>query len=390
MAASRNSVVRREEISDTVRRRIWARAAGRCVLCSQWLLDSRSSPMHTVLVGEIAHNVGATAGENSPRGDADVADRNAESNLLLLCHSCHRSIDSVELISLYTSEYLAEKKAKHERRVREVTDFATLRQTTVVRVVGSIRESTSGVAPGQLAEALLARNLTGFGEDTRTGDFFVQLIGDEEHEWFWNSGKAAIDKELTKVQDAIAHGDTTHVSVFAIAPIPLLVYLGAKLDDKTEIILFERHRTSTANPWTWPQNPEPAPEFEVVVRSEGRPDHSEVVVVVSVSADVSTERLPVTLLGLPLVEVRPAGAAPRSGLIDSLRALDGFAKVWRACLTQVERRWPSARRIHVIAAVPVTVAIQMGRDRMRTAQPDLVLYQRTDHATYTEVLEVTG
>ncbi len=38
----------------------------------------------------------------------------------------------------------------------------------------------------------------------------------------------------------------------------------------------------------------------------------------------------------------------------------------------------------MIAAVPVTAAIQMGgRDRMRTAQPDLVLYQRTDHATYT-------
>lgn len=346
--------------------------------------------MHTVLVGEIAHNVGATSGEKSPRTSADDADRNAESNLLLLCHSCHKSIDSAELIPLYTEEYLADKKRRHERRVREVTDFATLRQTTVVRMVGAVRESTSGVAPGQLAEALLDRNLTGFGEDTRTGDFFVQLPGNEGQEWFWDSGKAAIDKELTKVQDAIAHGDTTHVSVFAIAPIPLLVYLGSRLDDKTETLLFERHRGSTGSPWTWPQHPDPAPDFDVVVRSEGAGDDSEIVVVVSVSADVNTERIPDALRGLPLLEVRPTTEDPRSGLIDSPRALDAFAKAWRACVVQVERQWPSARRIHVIAAVPVTAAIQMGRDRMRTAQPDLVLYQRTDHATYTRVLEVTG
>ncbi|MFF1553270.1 SAVED domain-containing protein [Rhodococcus erythropolis] len=294
------------------------------------------------------------------------------------------------MIPLYTSEYLAAKKLRHERRVREVTDFATLRQTTVVRVVGAVRESTSGVAPGQLAEALLALNLTGFGEDTRTGDFFVQLTGDEGQQWFWDSGKAAIDKELTKVQDAITHGDTTHVSVFAIAPIPLLVYLGSQLDDKTETLLFERHRTSVDNPWVWPQHPDPAPDFDVIVRDEGARNASDVVVMVSVSADVSIDRIPASLRGLPLVEVRPSTAPPRSGLIDSLRALDAFAKAWRACLVQVERQWPSARTIHVIAAVPVTAAIQMGRDRMRTAQPDLVLYQRTDHATYTQVLEVTG
>ncbi len=165
---------------------------------------------------------------------------------------------------------------------------------------------------GQLAEALLDRNLTGFGEDTRTGDFFVQLPGNEGQEWFWDSGKAAIDKELTKVQDAIAHGDTTHVSVFAIAPIPLLVYLGSRLDDKTETLLFERHRGSTGSPWTWPQHPDPAPDFDVVVRSEGAGDDSEIVVMVSVSADVNTERILMLSVGCLFSKFAP----PRLRTLD--------------------------------------------------------------------------
>lgn len=58
MTEERDTTIARSNIPDNVRERIWGRAAARCVLCSEWLIDS-SEFWHSIPTGEIAHNVGA-------------------------------------------------------------------------------------------------------------------------------------------------------------------------------------------------------------------------------------------------------------------------------------------------------------------------------------------
>ena len=41
-----------------------------------------------------------------------------------------------------------------------------------------------------------------------------------------------------------------HISLFAAARIPLLVYLGSKLDDKIPIDLYQKHRGGNED-WHW-------------------------------------------------------------------------------------------------------------------------------------------
>src|SRR4051812_23717968 len=91
----RDTEVTRSSIKASVRERVWGRAAARCVLCSKWLIDERQF-WHAIPVGQLAHNVAATDGKYSPRGESPMieVERNAESNLLLLCNDCHRTIDS--------------------------------------------------------------------------------------------------------------------------------------------------------------------------------------------------------------------------------------------------------------------------------------------------------
>jgi hypothetical protein len=70
----RDTSVKRGDIKDSVRLAVWARAARCCVMCSASLLGSRSY-LHSVLVGELAHTVGATATPGSPRGlSEDIAE----------------------------------------------------------------------------------------------------------------------------------------------------------------------------------------------------------------------------------------------------------------------------------------------------------------------------
>jgi len=99
---------------------------------------------HTVLVGELAHNVGATATAGSPRRLVeDVADREAEENLLLLCHPCHRLIDDEDHAPYFTTEQLRALKKEHEDRVRMAATSGGLRRTAVIRLGGLVRGATA-------------------------------------------------------------------------------------------------------------------------------------------------------------------------------------------------------------------------------------------------------
>ncbi|MEE3919082.1 hypothetical protein V2I01_13810 [Micromonospora sp. BRA006-A] len=48
------------------------------------------------------------------------------------------------------------------------------------------------------------------------------------------------------MRQAVDSGDVEHISVFAIAPIPLLVYLGWQLDDKTPTRIFQSTEISSS------------------------------------------------------------------------------------------------------------------------------------------------
>lgn len=80
------------------------------------------------------------------------------------------------------------------------------------------------------------------GEDTRNGIFDIHLPDPETESWSWARAEALIDEKIGRVFEAIGGGDTAVLSVFAIGPIPVLIYLGSRLDDKTETVLYRRQR----------------------------------------------------------------------------------------------------------------------------------------------------
>ena len=76
-------------------------------------------------------------------------------------------------------------------------------------------------------------NYLGLVETQRSGDFTCRINGAAGGRGYWDAAQQSIDDTLNLVRQAVVSGDVEHISVFAIAPIPLLVYLGWYLDDKT-------------------------------------------------------------------------------------------------------------------------------------------------------------
>lgn len=383
----RDSSIKRGDIKTAVRLAIWARAAGCCVMCSTSLLGGRSTYLHSVLVGQLAHNVGATATSGSPRGLAeDIPDREAEENLLLLCHACHRLIDDEDHAPYFTTERLRALKKKHEDRVRIAATSGGMRRTTALRVGGLVRGVTALASQRQTADALLADGYLGLADSRWQGDFRCEIAGDPSRPSYWQAAQEEIDHTLRLVEQSVATGDVEHLSVFAIAPIPLLVYLGSRLDDKTDTRLYQMHRDGDQG-WRWDQN---APVHDFTTRYvTDATTGAQVVLAASLTAEVQRANLPDSLQALPYFEIRPEADRFGPTLFSHPGTLRNFGDRWRTLLAEVEAACPGATRWHLVAAAPVTAAVEMGRSFMRDAQPPVDVCQRED-TTYTPVVQVNA
>ncbi len=382
---TRDTVVKREGIKDSVRNALWARTAGRCTICNRRLLGDQRTYLHSVLLAELAHNIGATSGVASPRSKGNAGgDTETEENLLLLCHDCHKIIDNPDHIDFFPPEKLREIKESFERRIEMVTENGGLTRTAALRVGCSIRGTLAIASRREVAETLLAVNYLGLVETQRSGDFTCRINGSAGGRGFWEAGQQSIDDTMAQVRQAVENGDVEHISVFAIAPVPLLVYLGWHLDDKTPTELFQKHRNQFIG-WSWTDRSNPI-DFEVVATEEDS-SAEDVVLVCALTSEVSRVAFPDGLENAPVIEVRPIEEQPGPGLLSHQQSLANFADRWRAALATAEGRFPQAKRWHLIASAPVTASVEAGRALVRKVHPPVTLYERTDVA-YEAVLVV--
>ena len=353
-------------------------------MCSTTLLGSRSY-LHSVLAGELAHNVGATATAGSPRGLAErIVDRDAEENLLLLCHACHRLIDNEDHAPYFTTERLRAQKRRHEDRVRLAATTGGMRRTAALRVGGLVRGATALASQRQTADALLADGYLGLVDSRWQGDFLCKIAGDPSRLTYWRAAQEEIDGVLRLIEQSVASGEVEHLSIFAIAPIPLLMYLGSRLDDKTDTRLYQKHRDGDQG-WRWDATA-PIHDFSFSVTIGATPA-PEVVLAASLTAEVQKTNLPDALQAFPYFEIRPEADRFGPGLFSHPNTLRNFADRWRTLLAEVEKTCPGATKWHLVAAAPLTPAIEMGRALMRGAQPPTEVYERQNGA-YTPVVQV--
>ncbi|BAQ21165.1 SAVED domain-containing protein [Corynebacterium glutamicum] len=389
MESFRDTKIQRKQLTAQVKMTIWGRSAARCVLCAEWLIGANYF-WHGIPVGELAHIVGASSGDEAPRGasDLDADERALEENILLLCHSCHRVIDSKAHQDKYTVEFLTTRKQEHEQRVKEVTNFPTLRPATVLRVHGDVRGTPNRASSEQISTSLLSTGLTGLDADTRNGMFDIMLDHSIQDAWAWDAARSKITDVVNRINEAIAGEDTSVIAVFAIAPIPILIFLGTRLDDKYETVLFPRRRIDSASSWLWESSNLPQKRFKITSTSDAS-EVEDVIVILNVSGTIDTRQLPQGLEQLPIVKIDPRDETPNPDFIDSLGSLNEFGTTWRILLSKIEEKWSRVQRLHIFAAVPITAAITIGRYRMRDVHPAFLLYQRTDQNSYEKVMEIS-
>ncbi len=362
---------------------LYVRAGGRCEFdgCNEYVL-SHQLTHKTINLGQMAHIVAFST--EGPRGNAEGGERpvdiNNVDNLMLLCHRCHKLVDDHP--EEYSLETLLNYKKAHEERVFWLTSASPDRQTTVVVLKSKIGGQIVKLSKAEIHEAVSPR----YPASSAGTEIDLSKI-DDEGDAFYIVAAKEIKRQIERiVSDVIEDEQTNHVSLFALAPMPLLAYAGNLLGNKIPTDLFQRHR-DTEN-WTWKTDGALAEyKFEKVV--EGQQD-DKVILILSLSGKIHLEKLPAEIVdGANIYEITLSNSAPNPTFLRQKQDLTAFKDIYQLALREIGSRHGKLERLHLFPAVPAPVAVLCGRELMKKIDPVLAIYDDDKrNGGYRMILEV--
>jgi hypothetical protein len=363
---------------------LWGRAAGRCEFAGHNKpLWKSSVTQETVNIAEKAHIYAFST--EGPRGNRGIAKHEVNSleNLLLVCHECHRKIDREKDGGRYTIALLQRMKSDHEQRIERVTGIASDRKSHIVLYGANIGDHSSPLRYSEAAEAL-------FPDRYPAADAAFQLetinssFVDRDTE-FWTTEAENLRRKFTqRIRERVAFGEVKHLSVFGLAPQPLLVLFGTLLGDIVPAEVYQRHREPLPS-WRWPARAT-APKFIVQppTSSDGRP-----AVVIALSGTVTSDRI-TSVLGNDASIWTVTVPRPHNDLIKSRRQLSELRRVLRSLFDRIKAVHGQSTVLHVFPAASVSVSIELGRVRMPKADMPWQVYdQINDRGGFVPALAIS-
>jgi hypothetical protein len=368
MKERQNSIIKpNRTISKKITLILYVHAGGRCEFdgCNRYLLEHYPTEM----IGNFAEQAHIWAfSERGPRGSelGRPDDINNLQNLMLLCKDCHELVDRHP--EKYTVETLKKFKEEHENRVFTLTGISKDRDTIPLVIKAQIAGRLVDISNEEMQTAVAPNYL----KQRDKIEIDLRAIPDIPDDSFWKTSASIIDQKVGRLYSLKPKPDCTlRVSVFGLAPIPLLIYLGSKLSDKLDVDLYQRHRDTES--WSWKDgNGTSSYITRCILR--GQKDE-QVSLLVNLTGRNGTDVIPINLtrdgtvyeLTLNNQECSPLFLNTREDLIR-------FTREYNNALAIIRETHPLLDTLHIFPAVPAPVAITLGRSRLPKVDPKFKVY----------------
>lgn len=352
-------------IPNKIKYKLWARAAGRCEYCNKPLWEDLITKAQ-FSTAYIAHIIAEKPGW--ARYDPVLSEKLKHdfSNLMLLCDIHHRLID-VEDVEGHPADKLREIKRNHEERVRIQTELSEDKQSHILHYGANIGRLNAFVTWFQSKDAMFP---THYPAESNAIELHLSNSPFQDSEQdYWNLERNNLQRQFaSKVHQRLGK-DIKNLSVFAIAPQPLLIELGRLLSDVTGITVYQ-HQKEPEDNWRWAQIEMPV-DYQVI---KPLVDSETVALNLSLSATIDNSRI-TSVLGNASVWTLTI-AEPYNDFLKSQSQLQAFRERFRKLLNEIKAVHGQDKVIHVFPAVPVSIAVEIGRVWMPKADLPLRIYDQ--------------
>lgn len=370
-------------IPSKIKNQLLVKSAGRCQFrgCNQSLYMDIITK-RDFNKSYIAHIVGDKP--TGPRGDVVQSPilANALSNLMLLCDGCHRRVDAENGKYYSVSELLAMKK-EHEDRIENVTAIAPNMQSHIITYKANVGVFTPEMSY-QTVSQFLPPNYYPAIADTIDLSLSNSIQRDKDVA-FWTTEVANLEAQFDrKLFQKFTKGEIQHLSVFAFAPIPLLIKLGTLINDIYKSNIHQKVR----NPDTWNLDDDPTEIKYTIIAPEAK--NKTVALNISLSAMITNDRI-TQVLGDECDVYTITIDNPFNDYLKSKKHLEDFSVSIRQLFNQIKAKYNSQTPIHIFPAMPIAKAVELGRVWMPKADMPLYLYdENTANSGFEKVMEIVN
>lgn len=331
---------------------------------------------HPVNNGAFAHIIPSS--QNGPRGNQDDGAYAIDSpdNRILLCQKHHTLVD-IE-VKKFSAERLREMKRAHERKVAafnvSIRSYAVYPLIFISKIKGmeiDVVDSLVNTAVTDDGHSLLL---------DRADRIVVNCDRPHGSSMYWRRTIAQVEQGVKDFVEKVhlLGAANNCIAVFPIGPIPLLAKLGAMLINKFNLKVYPKLRYPDC--WSWQKECD-LNSFSTRKLRKGVGRSKKAVLVMSVSDNIGN-RLLKKLQGTqyPIYEIKA-----RKTMLDAVRSeaeLIAFDKRYYSVVSRIQKDYPEVKEIDVYAAVPNTVAFDIGFRRMPSVHPKLNIYENCGEWKY--------
>lgn len=185
---------------------------------------------------------------------------------------------------------------------------------------------------------------------------------------YWNDLDNQLYEKVKVIESSILEEyPNINISVFSLAPMPLIIKLGALLGDKIDIDVYQKYREPDT--WVWLEDNK-TNDFTFRVReiSEGK----DIVLILSLTDNISEDRALDVISPSVVYTINARTYGVNS--IKSKKDLESFWFVYQQVCNEILNKYGNDCIIHVFPSMPVSAAFEVGRRRMPNAYPKMMIY----------------
>lgn len=354
-------------LPEKVKIRLWGKAAGRCEYpgCNKilWRDELTKVEFNTAYIAHIIADK-----PDGPRGDKKLSKKLAKdlSNLMLLCDDHHRLIDK-EKVDDHPVDVLRHYKQQHEERIEQVTGIIQDKRTHVLLYGANVGEQSSPLNKHKAYDAIIKNGYYPASSNPIELSLKNSVVEDSEDDFWKVEQKNLKGLYDEKIKFYLKDGLIEHLSIFGIAPQPLLIYLGSLLSDLPTAEVYQLHRSPPD--WIW-KNGKDKIDYQVI--KDNRKGNN-IAVALSLSQGINTSKiLQVVGADTPLWTITIN--EPNNEFLKNKNQLDEFRILFKKILSEIKAINSDDTTIHVFPAVPVSFAIEIGRARLPKVDLPMIIY----------------